>query len=223
MPKDAFFQIHPEKRDRVIQSAIALFADRGFHRTDVAEIAVRAKIGKGSIYNYFKSKEELYLHVCRYALEQSRKAVYSGIQAEWDVYRQIRHIFENGMAFVQSNPDYLRLYLNFSSAGLDEFAELLSSEVEAFTADYLKELLRRGMEAGIVRGELDVDMAAFLVNSLYIMFMVSQVSGHFHLRLKTYLDLTEDPFPEQARDIMARILDMIERMLRPAGNLQVMG
>jgi len=89
MAKSAFEQIPQEKRRRVLTEAAQLFAERGFSATDVAELASRAGVSKGSLYNYFESKEDLYLHVCKDGLAQSRRAVYGGMDPEWDIYKKI--------------------------------------------------------------------------------------------------------------------------------------
>lgn len=134
----------------------------------MAALANRVGIAKGSLYNYFDSKEELYLYVCRDGLERSRQAVYGTLDPDWDTYRQVDHIFCQGARFVQSHPEYLILYTNIASAGMARFAEQISQEVEHYTADHLKRVLRRDMAAGIVRDDLDVTLVAFTINSLYI-------------------------------------------------------
>ena len=94
MPKPTFDKISPEKRERFLVEAARLFAERGFSQTDMAELASRANVAKGSVYDYFDSKEDLYLYVCRDGLERSRRAVYGGIDPSWDLYRQITAHFQ---------------------------------------------------------------------------------------------------------------------------------
>lgn len=52
-----------EKKSRIVAAAAQVFAQRGFSGTSVAEIAVQAGIGKGTIYEYFNSKEDLFFAV----------------------------------------------------------------------------------------------------------------------------------------------------------------
>ncbi len=49
-----------EKQLNVIQYAIPIFAKKGFHETKMSDIAIDADIGKGSLYEYFDSKEDLF-------------------------------------------------------------------------------------------------------------------------------------------------------------------
>jgi AcrR family transcriptional regulator len=56
-----------DKRQRILAAATAVFAERDFHRVQVSEVATRAKVGKGTVYLYFPTKDDLH----RVALEGS--------------------------------------------------------------------------------------------------------------------------------------------------------
>ncbi|MEW5721868.1 MAG: TetR/AcrR family transcriptional regulator [Thermodesulfobacteriota bacterium] len=217
MTKNTFKSLPHEKKERLLETAAKLFAEKGFHQTDMAQIAAKAGVAKGSLYNYFDSKDDLYLEVCRHGLEKSRRAVYGGLDPEGDVYRQIEHIFRQGAPFALAHPEYIRLYLNVSSAGMERFAEKLSREVEKYTADHLKKILKDGLARGQVRPDLDVNAAAFTINGLYILFLVSLVSRHFQVRMKEYLEI-EGEFDRAAVEAaLERIIAVISDYLRPVG------
>ena len=215
MPKDTLFKIPAQKRERLLSQAAMLFAERGLNQTDMAALAGRVGIAKGSLYNYFDNKEELYLYVCRDGLERSRSAIYGTMDPAWDVYKQVDHIFREGAHFVQAHPEYLILYTNVASAGMVRFSDRISLEVEHYTADHLKQVLRRDMAAGIVRSDLDVSFTAFAINSLYIALMTSLVPGHNKIRLNEYLDITGELDSATVEALISRITAMINQMLRP--------
>jgi TetR/AcrR family transcriptional regulator len=215
MPKDTLFKISADKRERILREAALLFAERGFNQTDMAELAIRAGVSKGSLYTYFESKEDLYLYVCRDGMERSRQAVYGDMDSEWNIYRQVEHIFRRGARFVREFPEYLILYTNISSAGMERFSGLMSLEVEKYTAEYLKQLIRRDMQRGLVRKEVDVNWAAFFINSLYIVFMTSLVSGHFSIRMREYLEIKGEIDDEVIESQMRSMAAMLDRLLRP--------
>lgn len=220
MPKATFFKIADAKRERLLRHAARIFAEKGLNQTDMAGLADRAGIAKGSIYNYFDSKEALYLYVCRDGLERSRKAIYATMDPAWDIYRQVDHIYRQGARFVLDHPEYLILYINVASAGMERFSEQISREVEHYTADHLKRLLRRDMAAGIVRTDMDVNMTAFMINSLYIVFMTSLISSHFKIRMREYLEIEGDLDQPSVDGLIARTTTMIHRMLRPVAGEQ---
>jgi AcrR family transcriptional regulator len=215
VPKETFFKIADEKRERLLREAARLFAERGFNQTDMAQLASRAGVAKGSIYNYFENKEDLYLYVCRDGMRRSREAIYGRMDPEWDVYRQIEHIFRQGARFIQNHPEDLILYANISSAGMERFSVQMSREVEKYTADHLKRLIRRDMQRGLVRDDVDVNFAAFMVNSLYIIFMTSLVSSHFKLRLQEYLEMDGDFTDASLEPLIQGTTDTINNLLRP--------
>jgi len=215
MPKETLMLIHPDKRDRVVHEAACLFAERGFSRADMAELANRAKVAKGSLYNYFESKEDCYMFVCQDALDRYRQAVYDGLEQDWDIYRQVEHIFRSGAGFVLEHPEYIILYLNISSAGMDRFADQLSQKVEQQFARLLKELLTRDMTRGLVRADLDIAFAAHMLNSLYIFFLSSLVSRHHQIRLQEYLELDMKAENSPVEELLERTVKFLKTFLKP--------
>jgi AcrR family transcriptional regulator len=51
-------------RDRIIHAAVAVFADKGYHRATIADVVARSGLSVGAIYTHFRNKEELFLHSC---------------------------------------------------------------------------------------------------------------------------------------------------------------
>ncbi len=215
MPKGTLDNIAPEKRERVLREAARLFAEKGFAQTDMAQLAQRAGISKGSIYTYFDSKDELFLYVSRDGLERSRAAVWGALDEGADIYRTLAHVFRRGLAFAAEYPEYVTLYLAVGTAGMERFADELSRAVEKSTADTLKARLRAGIEAGVVRSDLDVEQAAWLLNNTYVMLVAPLASRHFQLRMAEYLG-GEAPLSDASmEEHLERTLRLLEGLLRP--------
>ncbi len=66
-------QIRENKRQLILDTALELFAEHGFHTTSISKIAKRANISKGLIYNYFESKEELLVQIMMHFLNRIYK------------------------------------------------------------------------------------------------------------------------------------------------------
>ena len=217
MPKATFKHLPDEKRERILRMASRLFAERGFNRADMEEIAKRSGVAKGSLYNYFQNKDELYLYVCRDAIGRSREATWGEVQDPWDIYQVVNHIFRHHVRFELRFPEYPRLHLNFSSPRMERFADNLAPESERHTSGRLKKLLKDGIRRGIVRQDLNVPMTAFMINSLYILFMASLVSRYYQIRLKEYLEIDEELTPEAIEKNLDRVIEFIGRILKPSG------
>lgn len=215
MAKSTFKNLPQDKQGRILKAAAGLFARSGFEGADVAKIAAAAGVAKGSIYNYWSSKDELYIYVCRDGLEKSRKAVYGGIEPDWDAYRQIRHIFEQGGSFADEHPEYILMYLNVTAVGMERFADRVSREVEKYTADHLKALLKRDLEKGLVRKDIDVNVAAHTINGLYILYLLSLVSRHFQIRFEEYLEIEGGIGNLNRKEVVGRTVALIDSLLKP--------
>ena len=63
LPKETFFNLPPDKRERVIDAALDEFAERSYHDARVTAIAENAGIAKGSFYQYFEDKKDLFKYI----------------------------------------------------------------------------------------------------------------------------------------------------------------
>ncbi|MFC4871860.1 TetR/AcrR family transcriptional regulator [Negadavirga shengliensis] len=59
-----------QKEKKILEAAVKLFGGKGFHYTKVEDVAKQAKISKGLVYFYFKSKEDLYMAVAKKGFEE---------------------------------------------------------------------------------------------------------------------------------------------------------
>ena len=215
MPRATFSTLPEEKRERILRVAANLFAERGFHRTDMEAVARRAGVAKGSLYNYFRNKDELFLYLCRNGIERFRQAVWADIPSRSDIYQQVEHIFRRQVPLILDHPQNFQIYLNLSSSGMKRFANRYSREGEEFAAKRLKALLNEGIHQGIVREDLDIPFTAFLINSLSIMFMASLISGHFQIRFKEYLAIAGRLNRKTVEIYTERLIKFIHQLLRP--------
>ena len=218
MPKATFKGLPRGKKERVLAAATNLFAERGFHRTEMDAIARRAGISKGSLYNYFKNKDDLFHYICNLGIDEFRESVWREILPDWDIYRPIEQLFRREVPLILEHPQNLQIYLNLASSGMKKFACRYTQKGEEFAAKRLKNLLRRGMENGIVRQDLDVPYTAFMINTLSIMFMASLISGHFQIRFKEYLEIEGELTPKKVEENLNRIIRFIHQLLRPSGS-----
>lgn len=215
MPKETFKNIPEAKRQKFLSEAALLFAEKGYAGADMGELARRAGVSKGSIYNYFESKEDLFLYVCAFNLELSRQAIYGTMDPDWDIYRQIEHIFESGARFIGDHPEFMVIYLSMSAPGMEQFSRALARETEKFTSDHLKRELAKGIAAGVVRADLDIKLTAFIVNGLYILFLSSLMSAYFQIRMSEYMEIEGAITPETTREFLQKTVDHIHKLLRP--------
>lgn len=93
-----------DKRERILEAALECFAERGFHGTPVPDIAARAKVGAGTIYRYFESKEALVNAVYRLWKQSLLDAVLRDFPASAPPRAQWRALFRGVVAFGKEHP-----------------------------------------------------------------------------------------------------------------------
>lgn len=102
-----------DKRDRILDAALVLFAERGFHGTPVPLVAERAQVGAGTIYRYFASKEALVNALYRRWKMAFLDAITLDFPLDKSTRAQWSHVFRGVITFAQKNPqafDFLELH-----------------------------------------------------------------------------------------------------------------
>jgi len=108
MPKDTFFNLPEAKRALICRAAIAEFATHSFEQASINRIVARAGIAKGSFYQYFENKQDLYLYLLRRIAEE-KLAYLSPIlrnPEEYGFFALIRELYLSGLQFAAEYPQY---------------------------------------------------------------------------------------------------------------------
>ena len=161
----------PEKKKRIIAAAITTFAQKGYAGTRIVEVAHAAGIGKGTIYEYFRSKEELFFETLEFLLSEAAEqtAALAGT-LEGTMARRILIIAEHVIRDWMQKLDLYGLVLEFWSAtaalpGRQRFQEAFKKGYEGFRLQ-LATLINAGMASGEFKADVDAEkIAAALIGS----------------------------------------------------------
>lgn len=97
------------RRNEIISSAIKLFANKGYEHTTLDEIAEASEFGKGTIYNYFSNKEEIYLAIIESILDDHTKMMEELAQSNEDLKSFLTKLTKAGMKKSLENKDAFSL------------------------------------------------------------------------------------------------------------------
>jgi len=155
MPKDTFYRLKDEKKQRIFAAAVKEFASRKFSEASLNQIVKAAEIPWGSFYQYFDDKEDLYCYVIKEisrvkwdALEQA------GVEdTEGDFFATIREKIVALFALGKRNPDYAQIIL-FQEMEENEFIRKLR---EGSTKRW-KEIIERDKKRGLIKPEVDAEV-----------------------------------------------------------------
>lgn len=96
-------------RGKILEAALEVFSEKGFHLATVDEIAERAGVGKGTLYRYFTNKENLFNELIRLRLEELEKSAEAVLDGHDDVLTMISKYLRTYFEFFDRNQRLYRL------------------------------------------------------------------------------------------------------------------
>jgi AcrR family transcriptional regulator len=173
------------KRLRILVAAAAEFADRGFDDTSIEKIAERAKIGKGTIYNYTRSKEQLFAECLQLFCDELLQLFEATVTPDGDqpptqrvvqLSDRLADLADRRSAFVTM---YFRSIFGSTSVGRD-----LAVQSALEIIGRVEKILVLGQSAGILRTDAPAYMMASLVfmNRLVFSRMLDNLGFVEHTR-----------------------------------------
>ena len=160
-----------EKRALIIEAAAKVFARRGFASTLMAEIAIEAGIGKGTLYEYFDSKEDLFFTVFEWFVKATEAEAKVSISAlGGSASERLDALSDSLMSSWAQMEDMYSLVMEFWSASAS--SQMRERFKQAFKNGYsdfrqiVSALIREGIQGGEFRPEVDAEsVAAALVGT----------------------------------------------------------
>ena len=145
-----------EKRREIALASVEVFGTKGFERTRMEDVAKKAGVGKGTIYEYFPNKEELMTG----AFEALFTGMMAGLMPEPDPERNaadtLRLITERTIAAAQEIGHAYRFFLEYMlhASRSDKTHDFLA-EVLVMYRQWLTELIQSGMDDGLFRDDIE--------------------------------------------------------------------
>ena len=162
MPKETFFNLEEEKKERVFTAAIDEFAEHNYNEANLSRIIKAAGIPRGSFYQYFEDKEDLYKYIFQTITQQ--KLGYFGEELmnpkEISFIDLFRKLYKAGLSFAASNPKYIQITRRLmSDRGRDIFNKVIGEGLEV-AKQYYKHYVEIDKKHGRIREEIDSDILA---------------------------------------------------------------
>jgi len=161
------------RRAQVLRHAKRIFARKGYHRTNVADIIARARIARGTFYLYFQNKRDLFEELLEQVLSEFRLRIHRlrvG-PGEPDPVEQLRNNLKRVLNYVLAERDLTDILLNHS-VGFDRELDARILDFYERVADQIQRSLDLGIEMNLVR-KCDTRAVAYC-----ILGGIKEVVGH---------------------------------------------
>ncbi|AEH51800.1 TetR/AcrR family transcriptional regulator [Pseudothermotoga thermarum] len=158
MPKSTFFNLPKEKRNRITNTLIKYFATKPYEQVDIEDVAKECKVAKGSMYQYFENKKDMYLHAVNEAMKASLKLVENIDFEQLSLFEFLEKSFESTWNFFVNNP-YESLLLEKAafhddSPCKDEIQSLLKERTKAL----LNDIVTKNQKSGFIRNDIPAEI-----------------------------------------------------------------
>ncbi|TCU79444.1 TetR family transcriptional regulator [Tissierella praeacuta] len=164
------------RREEIIAVALRLIEENGFPKTSMREIAVSANMGKSSLYDFFKTKDEIVVYAVEKEIEETIQKVQRIIAEESSPEQCLRKIMLNHLGVPKQYRTVL-MWLNTESDYLEEEYQKRLKIARYAYQDIIKTVIENGVSAGIFRKTDANLMARLLINSVIAIVYTSRPSA----------------------------------------------
>lgn len=170
MPKETFFNLTEEKRTCIEQAAIEEFGVYPFDASSVNRIVESAGIAKGSFYQYFIDKKDLYKHIMSLIITKKLEYMSPLLQNPFglDVFTLLHELYASGLSFALSNPALLEIGNKLLSDPSHELYGEILAENKDKSDHFFLQILRAAEQRSEIRQGLDLPLVAYLLTTLNI-------------------------------------------------------
>lgn len=170
MPKETFFNLTEDKRKKIETAAISEFGQYNFDTSSVNRIVANSGISKGSFYQYFDDKKDLYKHIVNGIVDKKLSYMSSVMMNPYDhdFFTLIREMYMSGLKFAQENTELLNIGNWLIADPNHELYKELLKENLSKSDNVFESLMLQAIARGQIREDIDIKMIAFLISSLNV-------------------------------------------------------
>ena len=167
MAKDTFLNLEKTKKQHIIEAAILEFSRTIPDHINIQNIIKDAQIPRGSFYQYFENKEDLYVFILLYIGEQKQNFFLNHtLNTDQPFLSYLKDLYVLSYQFMIENPIYYKAGKNMMSFKYFEQFEMLKNSKEQANK-YYESLIKRDQDNGLIDSSID----AKLLSSITVDFM----------------------------------------------------
>lgn len=166
MPKPTFMNLPEDKRQRIVEAAMDEFVQYAYDQASINRIVEATGIAKGSFYQYFEDKKDLYGYLIQRGVEEKVAFLQPlmGQTGELDFFQLIRALFMAGWAYAKANPKMTAIANRLlNDPNHPVYQELMATRGQD-SDDAFKLLIAKAIEKKELRSDIDIEIAALMLS-----------------------------------------------------------
>ena len=168
MPQETFFNLPEDKRSLIISSAVDEFSKAGYNTASINQICKKSNIAKGSFYQYFKDKLDLYVYIMTLAIKEKVNFFSTAIEESHNLtfIEQFRLLFLKGIEFAKKHPQYAALGEQFSKENDESAKSAVIKEGDKQSEVLFIQMIENAKTKGEIDSSVDSLALSMLLQSL---------------------------------------------------------
>lgn len=150
------------RRQEILDEAEIIFAAKGFHAATMAEIAQGSGFAIGTLYQFFKGKEDLYVSMVTEKLQRMYTEIRTAVDGEGGAVKKVEALVRSYFLFVENNADFCTFFIRSDGATLPDVSNALREQmIEAYLGQiqFIEGIIDKGIEEGIFHSDKARDFA----------------------------------------------------------------
>ena len=162
-PADIYMKRNTEKYQQILEAAVKVFAEQGFYHSTVAQIAKVAGVADGTIYLYFKNKDDILYQFYEYRAKQVFACFRQAVDLADNAVDKLRNLVRTHLAEFQKDINMAIVY-QAETHQHRRSAQDIIKEMSKMYRDIISEVVEQGQQEGCLRRNLYVGLVMRLIN-----------------------------------------------------------
>ncbi len=177
---ERFLNLPEEKQERILTVASEAFGQKGYAGASINAIVNRLGIAKGSLFQYFGTKDGLFRFVFSHALHKVKDYLRDvrDTTTSSDLSTRLTETFLAGARFIRKYPLIYKLYLQLLTDDSIPFRNDMLLSLRQYSLEYIRSLLEDARDRGELGSHVDMDKAAFMLDAVMDRFLQAQAVPH---------------------------------------------
>ncbi|HLQ72466.1 MAG TPA: TetR/AcrR family transcriptional regulator [Bacillota bacterium] len=173
------------RRITILQAALECFAEKGYYASTVDDIVDFANLSKGTVYNYFDSKEDIFIGILQHEQQKTNEKLQANLQTIKSPLEKLKYWINTDIPYSLKKKKLMRVHVEFwlYSTGSKDVQYILTERFDAIF-NMVKEIIQEGQQLGEFNKDIDPERAAEMFWSLHDGIWLHAVIGYEEEKLE---------------------------------------
>ncbi|MEC0273756.1 TetR/AcrR family transcriptional regulator [Peribacillus frigoritolerans] len=176
-----------DRKKLILEAATKSFSLFGYKATTMDQVAKIANVGKGTIYTFYKNKEELFKEIVQRMIEEMKYEAEQSLDDQRSFFENLHRAVYRILEFRQEHQLSLKLLQEEREIGTPAVQEMVN-EMEEAIVSYIKEKLKIAIDKGYIQ-PCDPEITAFLMLKMYLALIFDWERNHAPLEKEEIAEL----------------------------------